>query len=40
VFAGGPWAQVAGFAEVPQLARLQDPVNVAADQHAPALAKV
>jgi AcrR family transcriptional regulator len=40
VFPGGPWPQVAAFAEVPQLARLHHPVRLAANQHAPPLAKL
>ena len=40
VLSGGPRPQVAVLAQVPQLARLQDPVRVAANQHAPALAEL
>src|SRR5215469_10423315 len=40
VVPGGPGPQVAVLAEVPLLARLQNPVGVAADEHAPSLAKL
>ena len=36
VLSGGPGPQVAGFAQVPELAGLEHPVRLAADQHAPA----
>ena len=39
VLPGRPWPQAAAFAEVSQLARLQHPVRVTADQHAPPLTK-
>ena len=37
VLSGGPGPQVAAFAQVPELAGLQHPVRLAADQHAPAV---
>ena len=37
VLSGGPGPQVAPFAQVPELAGLQHPVRLAADQHAPAV---
>jgi hypothetical protein len=40
VFPGGPWPQVATFAELLQLGRLQYPVRAAADQHAPPLTEL
>ena len=40
VFSGGPGPQVAVLAQVPKLPRLQYPVRLAADEHAPPLAKL
>ena len=37
VLSGGPGPQVAAVAQVPELAGLQHPVRLAADQHAPAV---
>jgi len=37
VLSGRPGPQVAGFPQVPELAGLEHPVSLAADQHAPAV---